>query len=78
MRAEIDLKAREWRLPGSRTKNGHPHVVPLSDLAIEIIKEATAEKQRGGGKWFQVRTIISLRRWLALADRGRADHFAGQ
>lgn len=39
--AEIDLKAREWRLPGARTKNGHPHVVPLSDLAIEIIKEAT-------------------------------------
>lgn len=38
--AEIDLKAREWRLPGSRTKNGHAHVVPLSDLAIEIIKAA--------------------------------------
>jgi integrase len=40
--AELDLKAREWRLPGRRTKNGHPHVVPLSDLAIEIIKEAKA------------------------------------
>src|SRR5271169_4607153 len=25
--AEINLKAREWRLPGSRTKNGHPHVI---------------------------------------------------
>jgi integrase len=37
---ELDLTAREWRLPGSRTKNGHSHVVPLSDLAIEIIKEA--------------------------------------
>jgi integrase len=37
--AELDLKAREWRLPGSRTKNGHAHVVPLSDLAIEIIEE---------------------------------------
>jgi len=42
--AEIDLAAREWRLPGSRTKNGYAHVVPLSDLAIEIIKEAIAEK----------------------------------
>lgn len=41
--SQIDLKAREWRLPGSRTKNGHPHVVPLSDLAIEIIREAMAE-----------------------------------
>jgi integrase len=37
--AELDLKAREWRLPAERTKNGHPHVVPLSDLAITIIKE---------------------------------------
>jgi integrase len=42
-RGEIDLSAREWRLPGSRTKNAHPHVVPLSDLAIEIIGEALAD-----------------------------------
>jgi integrase len=35
--AELDLRAREWRLPGARTKNGHAHVVPLSDLAIDII-----------------------------------------
>ena len=27
--SELDIKAREWRLPGARTKNGHPHVVPL-------------------------------------------------
>jgi integrase len=39
-RSEIDLSAREWRLPGSRTKNKHPHVVPLSDLAILVIKAA--------------------------------------
>jgi integrase len=46
--AELDFKAREWRLPGSRTKNGHSHVVPLSDLAINIIKEAMAEADDGG------------------------------
>ena len=39
-RAEVDWSAREWRLPGARTKNGHPHVVPLPDLAIELLKEA--------------------------------------
>jgi integrase len=39
-KAELDLSAREWRLPGARTKNGHSHVVPLSDLAITIIKSA--------------------------------------
>jgi integrase len=42
--AELDLNAREWRLPANRTKNAHPHVVPLSDLAIEIIEEATVGK----------------------------------
>jgi integrase len=42
-RAEVDLTAREWRLPGERTKNGHGHVVPLSDPVLSIIKEAMAD-----------------------------------
>lgn len=37
---ELDLSARLWSLPGRRTKNGHPHTVPLSDLAISVIEEA--------------------------------------
>jgi integrase len=44
--AELDLRAREWRLPASRTKNAHTHVVPLSDLAIEIITEAMNDAGR--------------------------------
>ena len=40
---ELDLKSRTWNLPGSRTKNGHSHAVPLSALAIEIIKEAVSD-----------------------------------
>lgn len=44
---ELDLgKARTWTLPESRTKNGTEQVVPLSDLAIEIIREAIAEAGR--------------------------------
>jgi integrase len=42
-RAELGLRAQEWRLPGSRTKNGHPHVVPLSAAALEIIQDALAD-----------------------------------
>jgi integrase len=42
-RAELDLKAREWRLPGSRTKNAAAHTVPLSNLAVLVIKEAIAD-----------------------------------
>jgi len=47
VRSELDLKAGEWRLPGSRTKNGHAHVVPLSHLAIELIEEALADAGQG-------------------------------
>lgn len=42
-RDELDLEARTWALPGARTKNGHPHLVPLSELAIDIIDEALAD-----------------------------------
>ena len=42
-RAELDLRAREWRLPASRTKNKHSHVVPLSDMALGIINEALGD-----------------------------------
>jgi integrase len=36
-RTEFDLWAKEWTIPGERTKNGHEHIVPLSDLAMGVI-----------------------------------------
>jgi integrase len=35
--AELDLERRVWTLPGSRTKNGKPHIVHLSAPALEAI-----------------------------------------
>ncbi len=35
---EIDLVTCAWTLPGPRTKNGRPHLVPLSDIAVEILE----------------------------------------
>jgi integrase len=43
-RGELDLKQKLWRLSGARTKNGHPHTVPLSPLAIELIGNADSER----------------------------------
>jgi integrase len=40
---ELDLNRRLWSMPGSRTKNGHPHSVPLSKLALEIIASRTSD-----------------------------------
>jgi integrase len=40
--SELDLRRAIWQLPGSRTKNGHAHTVPLSGTALEIINAALA------------------------------------
>ena len=35
---EVDLKAREWRVPASRMKAGAEHRVPLSDAAVAVLE----------------------------------------
>ena len=35
---EVDLEAREWRVPASRMKAGAEHRVPLSDAAMAVLK----------------------------------------
>ena len=35
---EIDVDKRVWRIDAERTKNGLPHDVPLSSLAVEILR----------------------------------------
>ena len=42
---QLDLERRLWTLPGARTKNGRPHVVPLSGDAMAVIE---AVPQRAG------------------------------
>jgi integrase len=42
--SELDRKHRLWKLSGTRTKNGHPHAVPLSPLAIELIGKGDSEQ----------------------------------
>ena len=37
--SEINLKTRTLSLPGTRTKNGMPHEVPLSSLAMSVITD---------------------------------------
>jgi len=35
---EIDFEARVWTIPAERTKTHKPHIVPLSDRAIEVLE----------------------------------------
>jgi len=41
--AELDLDNREWTIPRERTKNSRAHLVPLSDLAVEILDSMPRE-----------------------------------
>ncbi len=47
--SEIDIKAKEWRIPAARMKMRQPHTVPLSKQAIRILEEL--EPFSGGGKY---------------------------
>lgn len=37
--SELDLASALWTIPGSRTKNGKPHAVPLSPQVLAILQE---------------------------------------
>ncbi|WP_338445848.1 tyrosine-type recombinase/integrase [Pelagerythrobacter marensis] len=37
--SEVDLDARQWVIPAERSKNGKPHVVPLSAFALAVLDE---------------------------------------
>lgn len=41
---ELDLSSRLWRLPSDRTKNGRPHIIPLSEAAKLIIQGVPRQK----------------------------------
>ena len=46
--SEIDLKAREWRIPAERMKEGEEHVVPLAAAALAVIERARPLRDRSG------------------------------
>ena len=39
---EVDYEKRLWTLPANRAKNGREHLIPLSNLALQILDEAPA------------------------------------
>jgi len=45
--SEIDFAEKLWTVPATRMKSGRPHIVPLSDRAIQILSEAPRESDGG-------------------------------
>ncbi len=44
--SELDLDKGVWSLPASRTKNGRPHDVPLSQPAVEVLLDQEKQPDR--------------------------------
>jgi len=40
--SEVDIDERRWRIPGSRMKNGHEHLVLFSDPALAVLERQQA------------------------------------
>lgn len=47
LRSELDLENGVWLIPGSRTKSGRPHLVPLSAAAVDLFKRAITLADEG-------------------------------
>lgn len=45
-RVEIDDRSAIWTIPGTRTKNEQQQLLPLPDLALQVLKEADAVRVR--------------------------------
>ncbi len=46
---ELKLELAEWHIPGERTKNGCPHIVPLSPFALDLLADASEASK--GSAW---------------------------
>ena len=79
-REEFDLERRVWTIPAERSKNGEPHEVPLSDLALTLIRHL--ERRFGKSAYlipsrcWRVRGSAPITvRALSQGIRDRREHF---
>lgn len=75
---EIDVDAREWRIPASRMKAGVRHRVPLSEAALDALGQARALSDAAGlifpsptkpGRPLSAMTLTKVLRATGLAER---------
>jgi integrase len=69
--SELDLASGTWCLPANRTKNQHPHVLPLPRLVLEIIESTPRRGDRdhlfgeraetGFTRWWQLKLALDAR-----------------
>jgi integrase len=62
---ELDLDRGVWRIPASRSKNGHPHSVPLSPLALKLLNDGVFGVSRNVVSDIVWRYQFTTDRWTA-------------
>ena len=67
--ADFDLDAGVWTMPGSKTKGGKPHSLPLPALALPVVRALVA--RHGQGPLFPARAGAKVER-LADTSLGHA------
>ena len=81
---EIDLEAREWRIPGDRMKTGAEHRVPLSDAALDALESVRPLRDRSDllfpspvrpGRPLSDMSLTKVLRDTGLADRATVHGF---
>ena len=82
--AEIDVEAREWRVPADRTKTGVEHRVPLADAVLDVLESVRPLRDRSDllfpspsrpGKPLSNMATTKLLRDVGLASRTTAHGF---
>ena len=83
--SEIDLAAREWRIPADRMKAGSDHRVPLADQAVAILESVEILREMGNdlvfpsptgsGRPMSDMTLTKVLRDNGLADRATVHGF---
>ena len=76
--AEIDLEAREWRVPANRMKSNVEHRVPLSDAAMAVLQRALPLRNNHSDLIFpsparRGRPLSDMALTKVLRDSGLAD-----
>ena len=75
---EIDVDAREWRIPASRMKTGVEHRVPLSEAALQVLESVRKRPDSSGllfpspkrpGQPMSDMTLLKVLRDTGLAER---------
>ena len=81
---EIDMEAREWRIPASRMKGHAEHRVPLSDAVVTVLELVRPLRDRSEfvfpspsrpGKPLSDMTLTKVLRNTGLADRATVHGF---